>query len=282
MADADAGPQEVPSGYRLLTYSTIGSTSVEAMARLRAGDPGKLWVFSPEQTAGRGRRGREWKTERGNLAVSLALVVNVPPAEAATLGFVAGLALARALHYLMPETAIGVALDGAGLVSPTGERAGRIALKWPNDLTLSGAKLAGRLLEAEPLGDGRLAVVIGMGVNVVSAPEGLPYPATCLRSLGVDLNAEMVLRGLMEIWPDLYQTWLRDDGFAVIRDAWLSYAQGLGAKAAVSLGKRVIAGRFETIDADGRLILMDDDGVRHAIAAGEVHFGVAASARPED
>jgi BirA family biotin operon repressor/biotin-[acetyl-CoA-carboxylase] ligase len=87
---------------------------------------------------------------------------------------------------------------------------------------------------------------------------------------------------LIDAWPELYTTWQRPGGFEAIRDGWLKLAQGRGEIAAVSLGSQVLRGRFETIDADGRLILMDEDGVRHAIAAGDVHFGVAASARPED
>ena len=282
MVADQTGPGDVGQGYRLIAFDRLGSTNTEAMQRLRAGDPGRLWVFSPEQTAGRGRRGRAWVSARGNLAVSLGLVLNASPAKAATLGFVAGLALGTALHYVLPEIDVGMALDGADLVEASGKKLGRLALKWPNDVTLAGAKLAGILLEAEPLADGRLAVVIGMGVNVVSAPEGLPYPATSLRGLGAGVDAETLLAKLIEVWPALYEIWSADGGFARIRDGWLELAHGLGARAAVSLGPRVVSGTFETIDADGRLILMGEDGVRHAIAAGDVHFGVAASARPEE
>jgi BirA family biotin operon repressor/biotin-[acetyl-CoA-carboxylase] ligase len=278
----DVVPVDVGRGYRLITFETIGSTNTEAMQRLRAGDPGQLWVFSPEQTAGRGRRGRAWATNPGNLAVSLGLILDVAPARAATLGFVAGLALGTALHYVLPQGQFRMALDGADLVDPQARRVGRLALKWPNDVTLDGAKLSGILLEAERLGDGRFGVVIGMGVNVISAPEGLPYPATSLKALGLDIAAETLLKTLMEVWPDLYAIWREPDGFSRIRDGWLALAQGLGERVAVSLGARQVSGTFETIDADGRLIVMDEDGVRHAIAAGDVHFGVAASARPED
>jgi len=276
------GPDDVGRGYRLVRFDTIGSTNNEAMQRLRAGDPGRLWVFSPEQTAGRGRRGRVWATKRGNLAVSLGLVLDATAAKAATLGFVAGLALGTALHYVLPDGQVAMALDGADLVGPSGDRIGRVALKWPNDVTLAGAKLSGILLEAEPLPSGRLGVVIGIGVNVISAPEGLPYPATSLRDLGIEIAAEALLAGLIDVWPDLYDTWSAEGGFARIREGWLRLAQGLGGRVAVAMGSRVVSGTFETIDADGRLILVDENGVRHAIAAGDVHFGVAASMRPED
>jgi BirA family biotin operon repressor/biotin-[acetyl-CoA-carboxylase] ligase len=279
---ADVGPVDVGRGYRLLRFETIGSTSTEAMSRLKAGDPGQIWITSAEQTAGRGRRGRAWTAPTGNLSVSLALQIDRSPAEVAKLGFVAGLALGTALYYLLPNVKVGMALDGADLIGQQGEPVGRIALKWPNDVTIAGRKLSGILLEAEPLGSGHLGVVVGIGVNVVAAPVGLPYPVASLRDFGGQVSADMILAKLIEVWPDLYATWLEVDGFAKIRAGWLGFAQGLGQPVAVSLGSRVISGTFETIDSDGRLILMDEDGVRHAIAAGDVHFGVAASARPED
>jgi BirA family biotin operon repressor/biotin-[acetyl-CoA-carboxylase] ligase len=281
MAEVVPSPVVVGRGYRLLSFETIGSTNTEALQRLKAGDRGRLWVFSPEQTAGRGRRGRAWATLRGNVAISLGLVLDLTPARAANLGFVAGVALGQALADVVPDVRIATALDGADLTTPSGRRQGRLALKWPNDVTLSGAKLAGILLEAEPLPSGQLAVVIGMGVNVVSAPEGLPYPATSLRALGGDVRAEDIVARLIAVWPDLYDAWCEADGFARIRARWLTMAQGLGSVASVTLGGRVLRGTFETIDDDGRLILIDEAGARHSISAGDVHFGVAATVRPE-
>jgi BirA family biotin operon repressor/biotin-[acetyl-CoA-carboxylase] ligase len=252
------------------------------MRRLKGGDPGRLWISAANQTAGRGRRGRAWTTPSGNLSVSLALVLSISPGEAATLGFVAGLALGTTLHYVLPELAVRMAPGGADSGGQQGEPLGRVAVKWPNDVTFGGRKLSGILLEAEPLGDGRLGVVIGIGVNVVEAPEGLPYPVASLKDFGFQVTADTILDKLIEVWPGLYVVWLEDGGFAKIRAGWLGFAQGLGQPVAVSLGSRVIRGTFETIDETGRLIVRDDSDVRHAIAAGDVHFGVAATARPED
>lgn len=281
MADGGSITVDVGWGYRLLAFRTIGSTNTEAMDRLKAGDQGRLWVFSQEQTAGRGRRGRVWKSVPGNLAVSLALRLDVPPIRAANLGFVAGVALGEALARCAPEVKIATALDGADLLTDVGERHGRLALKWPNDVTLSGAKLAGISVDSEPLDDGKLAVVIGIGVNVVAAPDGLPYAASSLREIGSSVSAEDVLDHLMAVWPNLFDAWHSGKGFADIRSKWLKLAQGLGETASVSIGSRVMRGTFETIDEDGRLILVDEAGERHMISAGDVHFGVAATVRPE-
>lgn len=281
MADGGAGPVDVGWGYRLLAFRTIGSTNTEALDRLKAGDQGRLWVFSREQTAGRGRRGRVWKSVTGNLAVSLALRLDVAAIRAANLGFVAGVALGEALARCVPELQVATALDGADVLTATGSRQGRLALKWPNDLTLSGAKLAGISVDAEPLDDGMLGVIIGIGVNVVGVPDGLPYAAASLRELGSSVSAEDVLDHLMAVWPDLFEDWRSGKGFAAIRSRWLKLAQGLGETVAVSIGSRIMRGTFETIDDDGRLILVDESGERHMISAGDVHFGVAATVRPE-
>ena len=109
-----------------------------------AGDPGKLWIVSKRQESGRGRRGRAWATPEGNLAATLLLVEAYELKLAATLGFVAGLALADALNAVVPERRIAIAADGGGRAG----RGDRFELKWPNDVLANGAKLAGILLES--------------------------------------------------------------------------------------------------------------------------------------
>ena len=265
--DLALGPKALAAGFRLAAHPTIGSTNAEALRLARAGDPGRLWVASPHQTAGRGRRGRAWATEPGNLAATALLLVD--SATAATLGFVAGLSLDEALRRLAPSL---------GLPSAAGDR-DRLRLKWPNDVLLDGAKLAGIGLEAEAVGEGRLTLAVGIGVNVASAPEGLPYPATALAALGLPLTAADVLAALSDAFAGIAGIWDGGRGFAAIRALWLDRAAGLGTGIAVRTGDEIVEGTFETIDADGRLILAGPDGRLRAIAAGEVHFGAAATVR---
>jgi BirA family biotin operon repressor/biotin-[acetyl-CoA-carboxylase] ligase len=263
----------VDGGYRLIAFSEIGSTNAEAMTRARAGDAGRLWLVTPHQTAGRGRRGRSWMGHPGNLAASLLLVVDNEATIAATLGFVAGLALDEALRGVAPSLAVRIALDG--LEGP----AERLRLKWPNDVLLDGAKLAGILLEAEALPGSRLAVVIGIGVNVVEAPEGLPYPATALQKLGFAVDAGQLFTALSDAWVGLERIWRDGRGFPAIRRLWLDRAAGVGEDVAVRTGDSVFSGRFETIDEAGRLLIRTRDGSVKAITAGEIHFGAVATAR---
>jgi BirA family biotin operon repressor/biotin-[acetyl-CoA-carboxylase] ligase len=253
------------AGHDLAAYDTVGSTNAEAMALAREGRA-PVWVAARAQTEGRGRRGRRWETARGNLAASFALITAAPPEIAASLGFVAGLALEQALREV------------AASLSP---RTARPELKWPNDVIVDGKKLAGILLEADLLAERRLAVVVGVGVNVVAAPEGLPYPATSLVERGDATSAEELFERLAENFVTWLDTWDEGAGLPAIRKAWMARAAGLGAEVEVDLGGRVIRGRFESLDERGRLVLRAPTGVATAISAGDVYFGPAATIRVE-
>jgi BirA family biotin operon repressor/biotin-[acetyl-CoA-carboxylase] ligase len=266
----ELGQAAAAAGYQLLAFDRIGSTNAEAQERARAGAEGPLWVVAREQTEGRGRRGRAWETPRGNLAASLLLTVDMPRPQAATLGFVAGLALNEAGAALAPGIAVKVGVDGLD------EPRSRLTLKWPNDVLADGAKLAGILLEVDPCGD-RLAVVIGLGVNVATAPSGLPYPVTALSELGSNVTAESLFAALSDAWLRFHLVWDGGRGLAEIRRLWLVQAAGLGAPVAVRLGETVLRGKFETLDEEGRLIVLTEEGDRRTVTAGEVHFGAAAS-----
>lgn len=269
----------IAAGHRLLAYDTIGSTSTEALEQGRAGDNGPLWVVARAQSEGRGRRGNAWATPRGNLAASLLRVVDVPPALAATLGFVAGLALDKALRTCVPSLSFKVGLDG---IDEPQTRSRRLALKWPNDVLIDGAKLAGILLESEVLESGRRILVVGIGVNVVSAPEGLPYPATSLTKLGSDCSAETLFLALSETWQEFDALWDEGRGLDIIRKHWLERAAGVGEAVAVRTGQGVLRGVFETIDGNGQLVIRMSDGAVTKVATGDVHFGVAATAGMEE
>jgi BirA family transcriptional regulator, biotin operon repressor / biotin---[acetyl-CoA-carboxylase] ligase len=165
-----------------------------------------------------------------------------------------------------------IAANGADLAE-----GGRLVLKWPNDLLFDGGKLSGILLESRLMPEGRLALAIGIGVNVVTHPEGLPYAATSLRHLGVDCTAEEVFLALSDAWTSAYDIWRGPGGQAEIRRRWLASAAGAGTPVAVNLGGRVLKGTFETIDADCRFVIRTEDGTIEAIAAGDVHFGAVAT-----
>ena len=266
-------PTAIAEGFRLEAHDSVGSTNALALEHARAGDPGNLWVVAKRQESGRGRRGRAWATPEGNLAATLLVVTGRDLRLAATLGFVAGLALADALDAVVPKGRIAVALDGAG----TGG-GNRFELKWPNDVLASGAKMAGILLESSMLDDERFAVAIGIGVNVVAHPQDVPYPATSLRALGSGCDAETLFLALSDAWSDNARQWSEGAGLAAIRRRWLGRAAGLGGEVAVRVDGDVVRGTFETIDEDCRFVIRDQWGRALTIAAGDMHFGAVASA----
>ncbi len=253
MADSPALPQ----GYRREAHSSLPSTNTAAFAAALAGSAGGLWVTAEEQTAGRGRRGRTWFTGRGNLAASLLLIDPAPPAVAATISFVAGVALHQAV----------VDIAGAAL-------ADRLRLKWPNDLLLDRYKVAGIAVEGDRPASGRFVVVIGIGVNCIAHPEtGTVRPASDFAARGVALDAEALFDRLAIRMAEEIAGWQRGANFTAVRAAWLARSAGLGEPIRVNLAERVIDGRFDTLDDDGRLVLTRLDGVQETISAGDVFFG---------
>jgi BirA family transcriptional regulator, biotin operon repressor / biotin---[acetyl-CoA-carboxylase] ligase len=241
----------LPQGYRLVSFDSIGSTNDEAKRLARGGAPEGTLVWALEQTTGRGRRGRVWVSPRGNLYASLILRPDCPAARAAQLGFVSVLSLGDALRAQLPSA------EG-------------LSYKWPNDVLLHGRKLAGILLESETGAGGELAfVVIGVGVNLVSSPREVEFPATSAAEEGFVSPSPAAL---LEEFTKHFLSWLkrwRVAGFAPVRTAWLAGATPLGEAIRVRLESGTLCGRFVDIDHDGALLL-ETAGERRRISAGEI------------
>jgi len=241
-------PRASAAGVRLVSHEVLSSTNTEALTLARAGERGPLWVTAGRQSAGKGRRGRTWTSEPGNLFASLLLTEPALPEHWAELSFVAALAIHDAIADLAP-----------------GGRA-RLAIKWPNDLLLDGAKFAGTLTEA----DGATSVVVGIGINCSSHPADTDYPATNLAAGRIKLSPEVVFGALSAKMLGRLAQWNQGEHFATIRTDWLSRAAGLGDTVSVRLAERELTGRFETIDDAGQLVLVEPEGNRYAIAVGDV------------
>jgi BirA family transcriptional regulator, biotin operon repressor / biotin---[acetyl-CoA-carboxylase] ligase len=237
--------------FRVETLPTVGSTNDVVRERAAAGAAEGLVVRALEQQAGRGRHGRAWTSPPGNLYVSLLFRPRRPLGEAATLSLVVGLSLADAIADV----------GGPGL---------GLQLKWPNDLLAGGAKVAGILLENVSVDPAKPAIVAGLGVNVAVCPEGLPYPATTLAALGLEVTPEALLERLLaHVGPD-YAAW-QAGGFAALRQRWLDRARGLGSPCGVKVGERTVSGRFVDVDGAGHLVLEGEAG-RLSLNAGELFF----------
>lgn len=240
-----------PAGRALL--ATVDSTNAEGFRRAATAPGGlPLWIVAREQTAGRGRRARPWASPPGNFYGSLAMRVDGPPAQVALRSFAAALALRDAF----------VALTGLPQV---------FALKWPNDVLLNEGKVAGILLESSgPI------LCIGIGVNLIGAPPlsavepGAVPPVSVLQETGLRITPEAFLDALAPAFA-AREAALAAGGFPALRDDWLAHAARLGQAIRARTGTETREGTFETVDAEGNLILRMAAGPV-AIPAADVFF----------
>ncbi len=233
---------------RFITVAETGSTNADVLSLAQAGARDGLWLRAERQRSGRGRLGRDWASPVGNLYASTLVRLHPGDPAVSTLALVAAVALEQAVSLFL-----------------TGDKQSALALKWPNDLLLGGAKVSGILLERA--GD---AVVVGIGVNLASHPD-LPYRATTdLRSHGADVMPAVFLQTLAGTFDHWRDRWRRD-GIAPVRARWLERAHPVGtALAARQPDGSVVEGAFDGLDPDGALILRLAGGARHVIHAADV------------
>ena len=238
----------------IVALDEVDSTNAEARRRAEAGERGPLWITAKRQTAGRGRRGRNWETGAGNLAATYLAHTAKPPAEAAQVSFVAALAVADLAMAYVPATLV--------------------SLKWPNDPMIAGRKTAGILVESGPHPAGGLWLAVGCGVNLATPPDAAERPATAFAEHmrappPAPLDALTVLAEAFERWRGLWERL----GFPPIAEAWTARAHGLGEACTARLPGETIQGVAEGLDGDGALRLRTNSGAIRRITAGDVFFG---------
>ena len=199
------------------------------------------WLVADTQTAGRGRMGRQWQSPGGNFYGSTMVMLRPGDPASSALSLAAGLGLFMAIG------------DPAGL-------------KWPNDLLIDGAKVAGILLERQ--GD---AVVIGFGINITSAPTVEGRKTTCLNSAeNFDGTVDDMLDRLVKWVPWAVNFW-REQGVAALCRRWENEAHPRGTPLVVSLPDGAhLSGQFDGLTDDGALRLYLADGAIRVIHAGDV------------
>lgn len=236
--------------------ATVDSTNAHAL-RLAPELSGPAWFLGLEQTAGRGRRARPWASPKGNFYATLLMQPTEPAERVALRSFAAALALRQAF------------VDLTGVPQA-------FALKWPNDVLLNGGKVAGILLESTGLGTAAAQLAIGVGVNLIGAPEasmvepGAVVPVSVLGETGLRIEPEAFLAALAPAYAQWEAVFLQD-GFAPLRAEWLAHAARLGEPIRARTGAQTREGVFETIDSAGNLILRMSHGPV-AIPAAEVFF----------
>ncbi|MEO1490947.1 MAG: biotin--[acetyl-CoA-carboxylase] ligase [Pseudomonadota bacterium] len=242
-----------PDGYAEVILDTVDSTNQEARRRASEGTP-PTWIMARAQTAGRGRRGRDWVSGAGNLYATLLIERHAPAMAAARLSFHAALAVADTLRVLAPDASI--------------------AVKWPNDVLLNGRKASGILLDA--LGASStppLMLGIGIGMNLATAPE-VEEAHVRPTSVAAETGSAPVPEHALSLLARRIDHWLTVDdtqGFAPVREAWRARAIGIGQPIDVRLPGSTLSGTFRDVDADGLLVLETAEGLQ-TVAAGDVFF----------
>ena len=248
------------------------ATSTSDLAKYAAakGAPSGSGFLAIEQTAGRGRRGRYWSSQKGGMYLSVLLRPSVKKKYWFVFSFAASLAALDTLRDQLARHFDNQHMPQTGL-------------KWPNDVIMSGGKIAGILLEAEGQ-----TLIVGSGINI--------EPVQTLVRQGEDhgvLTHQVVeTAALADIWPHTagglptpqqlarcFMTRLAywndkfdQNGFDPIRDEWLNNALFLGKTLSVWNGTKKISGVFHDLGRDGALLLLDDSGHTHHITTGDVQL----------
>ena len=234
--------------WRLEVFEELGSTSDFCVLRARAGEPAGLAVQALKQTSGRGSRGRHWLAPEGNLNLSVLLRPACLAAQAGTFSLLAGIAVAQALEKFS---------------------APRTMLKWPNDVLLGVAKLAGVLIDAAPAGQHLDWLVIGIGVNLQFAPQISGRATTALAAHGVDVSAPAAAAAILAA----LSAWCDADSHTV-QQAWLARTHPVGTKLEVRTAQHTLAGVFAGLSPSGELLLQTKDRIER-ISTGDVLLGLA-------
>jgi BirA family transcriptional regulator, biotin operon repressor / biotin---[acetyl-CoA-carboxylase] ligase len=211
-------------------FSTIDSTNIEARRRIEFSEPLPFWIVADEQTEGRGRLGREWVSKPGNLYSTYVFPFPAPANTASQISFVAALAI----HDVATSF-----ITGAD-----------ISLKWPNDCLINGAKFSGILAEMH---QGNM--ILGMGLNVLHEPNGLPYKVTSICAHAPNTTVLSVFEILKLKLKKWLQIWDESRGFSHIHRGWEARCNAIGKPMSLDTGKAMLHGTFVGLHTDGGLVL---------------------------
>jgi len=241
-------------GYQIHTYSSVRSTNRVALEMSRNGAPEGTLVLAEEQLAGRGRLGRTWHSPPGlGLWMSLILRPRVPADRVFQVAICGALAVAEAISARYPLN---------------------VRVKWPNDVLIGVAKLAGVLVESQWNGPDPRGVVVGIGLNVNQQAEDFPvslrHRATSLRrELGRSVDRAELLADLLCRFEEIYLPF-QNRGLEPFLDRWRQLSAVLGRAVRIRVGQQAFRGLAVDIDPQGALLLAEENGGQRRFLAGDV------------
>lgn len=238
---------------RIVHLAETASTNADAMRLGLSGEELPLWVIADTQTGGRGRSGRPWVSEPGNLHASVAFRSDAPLEKAGQLSLLAGIAVIDAVRATMD-------------LAPGTE----LRLKWPNDILIGSAKAGGILVESTSVraGPGFLAI-LGFGLNLISAPDSLGRAVTALSQHGKSPEPLVFLEMLSEKVVFWLGRWQSGEGFAAIREAWMERAGTVGERITINTASGQLSATYQGLSETGAL-RADVGGTIKEISYGDV------------
>lgn len=247
-------PLEIERGqYRHLALEQTISTNTLCLDYAAAGEEGNLWITAEMQSGGKGSRGRDWQSQRGNLFASLLLANPSEKSRLADLTFIAALSVRAAIQKFSNSK-------------------NTIELKWPNDVMLNDRKCSGILLESVHHQD-RSYVVVGIGINCQHFPAETLHPSTSLFAEGIEVSSSTLFKTLTKTMASYLSLWKHGHNFSAIRDLWLDCAYNLGQKISVLIpGENATEGHFASIDENGYMLLELNDGSLRQISTADIFF----------
>ncbi len=246
-------PNDRFSQSTVLHLDEIGSTNAEALRLSGTGERGPLWIVADRQTAARGRSGRSWTSPPGNLSASYLFDPGCQPENLHQLALLTGVAVHAAVHRTTHSTIPG------------------LRLKWPNDLLIGSAKVAGILVETTTWA-GKTVAIIGIGVNIVASPGISGRETTSLGAHAPGATRDALLAALRSEIDNWLLIWRAGAGFHDIRTAWLERAGLVGERLTVNGDKGPIEGEYIGIDENGALLLRNSDGLVRRLTYGDVNL----------
>jgi BirA family biotin operon repressor/biotin-[acetyl-CoA-carboxylase] ligase len=231
----------------LVFYDQVDSTNEEAKRLVAAGRPTGFAIFAARQTAGRGRLNRVWQTLSGNLAATIVVSPSTAIGLRSTIALMSGLAIFDVVKHRL---------------------GGRhdLAIKWPNDILIDGAKVSGTLIEADDA-----TIYVGIGINIATKPDGLPCPTVALADI-TDIDVTVLAHELVHVWTAYYRRW-DTYGFEPLLSSYNSKLYKIGQKIRFAFDRdkaNWISGRSIGVNAQGQLLIKDDEGKITALSAGDV------------
>ena len=245
--------KRLPDFINIIKKESTGSTNEDIALLAKQGIAPWTVVQALVQTSGRGRHGKSWDSQIGNLFMSLLLRPSVDQVRWGELSLLSAIAVASTLSDYVHNQIIEV--------------------KWPNDVLINGKKIAGILLEVANFSVEEPSVIVGIGINISKTPKKFEYPVTCINDYKTGhTSVDAVLISLLNHFLYWFHIW-EDDGFGAIKDEWMRQAFKLDGSVLVENKNGLIAKyTFKGIDMEGAILLDDENGKRSRILSGTVRF----------